>query len=334
MKKRILAYGRLNEAQLAQLSRDFEVQAFHGLDSADDPTFRAALPEAHGLIGSSLKISPELLDEAPKLEAIASVSVGYDNYPVEALSERGILLCNTPDVLTETTADTGFALIMASARRVVELADFVRRGDWQASIGRQHFGSDVHGKTLGLVGFGRIGAAVARRGALGFGMKVRYSNASPKPALEAELGAERRELDELLAEADFVCLTVPLSEATRHLIGSRELALMKSSAILINIARGPVVDEAALIEALEMGRIRAAGLDVFEREPLSPESPLPHMPNVVALPHIGSATHETRTAMAQRAVDNLVLALHGERPISLVNEAAWETRRARQDASS
>ncbi|SDN83356.1 2-hydroxyacid dehydrogenase [Vreelandella arcis] len=326
MKKRILAYGRLSEAQLAQLSREFEVQQFHGLASADDPEFRAALPEAHGLIGSSVTIPAELLDEAPNLEAIASISVGYDNYPVDALTKHGILLCNTPDVLTETTADTGFALIMATARRVVELADFVRRGDWQKSIGPEHFGSDVHGKTLGLVGFGRIGAAVARRGALGFGMQVRYAMASPKPALEAELGAERRELDELLAESDFVCVTVPLSEATRHLIGADELARMKSSAILINIARGPVVDEAALIEALETGGIHAAGLDVYEREPLSQASPLPHMANVVALPHIGSATHETRDAMAQRAVDNLILALSGEHPISLVNEKAWESR--------
>ncbi|TFH84854.1 D-glycerate dehydrogenase [Billgrantia azerbaijanica] len=321
--KRILAYGRLNDDQLAQLSRDFAVQVFHDLDDGDDPAFRAALADAHGLIGASVTITPELLDAAPKLEAIATVSVGYDNYPVDELTRRGILLCNTPDVLTETTADTGFALIMAAARRVVELAEFVKRGDWQASIGPEHFGSDVHGKTLGLIGFGRIGAAVARRGALGFGMKVRYALASPKPQLEAELGAERRELDDLLAEADIICVTVPLTAETTHLIGAHEFAQMKPSAIFVNIARGQVVDESALIAALEKGQIRAAGLDVFEQEPLSPESPLPYMPNVVALPHIGSATHETRTAMAQRAVDNLILALNGERPISLVNEAAW-----------
>lgn len=327
MKKRILAYGRLSEAQLTQLSNEFEVHQFRGLASADDPAFRAALPEAHGLIGSSVAIPAELLNEAPNLEAIASISVGFDNYPVEALTQHGILLCNTPDVLTETTADTGFALIMATARRVVELADFVRRGDWDKSIGPKHFGSDVHGKTLGLVGFGRIGAAVARRGALGFGMQVRYAMASPKPALESELGAKRRTLDELLAESDFVCVTVPLSAATHHLIGAHEFNCMKSSAILINIARGPVVEEAALIEALEAGRIRAAGLDVYHQEPLSQASPLPHMANVVALPHIGSATHETRNAMAQRAVDNLILALSGNRPISLVNEEAWESRR-------
>lgn len=323
MQKRILAYGRLNDEQLAQLSQDFEVQAFPGLASADDPAFRAALPHACGLIGSSLAITPELLDEAPHLEAIATISVGYDNYPVEELTRRGILLCNTPDVLTETTADTGFLLIMAAARRAMELAELVKRGDWKAGIGPEHFGSDVHGKTLGMIGFGRIGAAVARRGALGFGMRVLYASASPKPELEAELGAEPRVMDALLAEADIICITVPLTAETEHLIGEREFALMKPSAIFVNIARGKVVNEAALIEALEMGRIRAAGLDVFEQEPLSPESPLPRMTNVVALPHIGSATHETRQAMAQRAVDNLILALRGEHPISLVNDVAW-----------
>ena len=326
MQKRILAYGHLNDDQRAQLDQDFEVVYFPpGLTSADDPAFRTALAEAHGLIGASLIITPELLDAAPNLEAIATISVGYDNYPVAELTRRGILLCNTPDVLTETTADTGFLLILAAARRAVELAELVKRGDWTAGIGPEHFGNDVHGKTLGMIGFGRIGAAVARRGALGFGMRILYSNASPKPQLEAELGAERRELAALLAEADIICVTVPLTAETEHLIGSREFAQMKPSAIFVNIARGKVVNEAALIEALEMGRIQAAGLDVFEHEPRSPESPLPHMRNVVALPHVGSATHETRTAMAQRAVDNLVLALKGERPINLVNEAAWKT---------
>jgi len=326
MQKRILAYGHLNDDQRAQLDQDFEVVYFPpGLTSADDPAFRTALAEAHGLIGASLIITPELLDAAPNLEAIATISVGYDNYPVPELTRRGILLCNTPDVLTETTADTGFLLILAAARRAVELAELVKRGDWTAGIGPEHFGHDVHGKTLGMIGFGRIGAAVARRGALGFGMRILYSNASPKPQLEAELGAERRELAALLAEADIICITVPLTAETEHLIGSREFAQMKPSAIFVNIARGKVVNEAALIEALEMGRIQAAGLDVFEHEPLSPESPLPHMRNVVALPHVGSATHETRTAMAQRAVDNLILALKGERPINLVNEAAWKS---------
>ncbi|WP_192037362.1 D-glycerate dehydrogenase [Halomonas sp. YLGW01] len=323
MTQRILAYGRLNDDQLAKLRRDFHVDYFAHLDSPDEPAFRAALREAHGLVGASLKITPALLDEAPQLRAIASISVGYDNYPVDELTRRGILLCNTPDVLTETTADTGFLLILAAARRAVELAEFIRQGDWRSSIGEAHFGSDVHGKTLGMIGFGRIGAAVARRGALGFGMRVLYSNASPKPALENELGATRCELDELLSQADVICVTVPLTPATEKLIGRREFGLMKPSAVFVNIARGKVVNETAMIQALKSRQIQAAGLDVFEQEPLPSESPLPFMTNVVALPHIGSATHETRTAMAQRALDNIRLALEGERPIDLVNDEAW-----------
>ncbi|MFM9271977.1 2-hydroxyacid dehydrogenase [Halomonas elongata] len=320
MTKRILVYRPLNEDQLARLERGFHVDYLPEVASAEDTAFLDALANAHGLVGASLPITPALLDRAPYLEAIASISVGYDNYPVDELTRRGILLCNTPDVLTETTADTGFLLIMCAARRAIELAGMVQRGEWRESIGKALFGTDVHGKTLGMVGFGRIGAAIARRGALGFGMRVLYSNASPKPELEAELGARHRELDDLLAEADIVCVTVPLNADTQHLIGAREFALMKPSAIFVNVARGKVVDETALIEALRTGKPHAAGLDVFEREPLPEISPLPHMPNVVALPHIGSATHETRTAMADRAVANILAALSGERPPSPVNE--------------
>lgn len=320
MKKRLIVQGQLSDAQLATLEDLFEVTQLSKAMSLDAPDNRHYLAEAHGIIGSGFAITPELLDAAPNLEVISTISVGYDNIPVDELTRRGIMLCNTPDVLTETTADTGFTLIMATARRVVELAEWVKADQWQASVGPALYGSDVHGKTLGMVGFGRIGQAVAKRGALGFGMKVLYSNASPKPAIEQQLGATRRELDELLAESDFVCVTVPLTADTERLIGAQQFALMKRSAIFINIARGKVVDESALINALENGVIKAAGLDVFEQEPLSASSPLPQMPNVVALPHIGSATHETRDAMAQRAVDNIRLALQGEPPISLVNE--------------
>lgn len=320
MKKRLIVQGQLSDAQLATLEHLFEVTQLSKAMSLDAPDNRHYLAEAHGIIGSGLAITPELLDAAPKLEVISTISVGYDNIPVDELTRRGIMLCNTPDVLTETTADTGFTLIMATARRVVELAEWVKAGQWQASIGPSLYGSDVHGKTLGMVGFGRIGQAVARRAALGFDMKVLYSNASPKPAIEQQLGATRRELDDLLAESDFVCVTVPLTAETERLIGAQQFALMKRSAIFINIARGKVVDESALINALENGVIKAAGLDVFEQEPLSASSPLPHMLNVVALPHIGSATHETREAMTQRAVDNTRLALQGKPPISLVNK--------------
>lgn len=319
MQKNVIVMGRLSSSQWAELERHFHVQELPKPLDLAQPEVLSALSKAHGLICSSLPITVELLDAAPSLEVISTISVGYDNIPVAELTKRGIMLCNTPDVLTETTADTGFTLIMATARRAVELAEWVKEGQWQANLGPALFGSDVHGKTLGMVGFGRIGQAVARRGALGFGMRVLYSNASPKPTLEAELGAERRELPALLAESDFVCLTVPLTAETEKLIGADELAQMKSSAILINIARGKVVDEDALIHALQNGVIQAAGLDVFEQEPLAASSPLPAMPNVVALPHIGSATHETRDAMAQRAMDNTRLALQGKRPISLVN---------------
>ncbi|WP_288753650.1 NAD(P)-dependent oxidoreductase, partial [uncultured Pseudomonas sp.] len=192
-----------------------------------------------------------------------------------------------------------------------------------ASVGPALFGSDVHGKTLGIVGMGNIGAAIARRGRLGFNMSVIYSGNSRKTALEQELGAQMRSLEQLLGEADFVCIVVPLSDATRQLIGARELKLMKPSAFLINIARGPVVDEAALIQALQDGTIRGAGLDVYEKEPLT-DSPLFSLPNALTLPHIGSATAETREAMANRAIDNLRAALLGERPRDLVNPQVWK----------
>ncbi|MNV20110.1 Glyoxylate/hydroxypyruvate reductase B [compost metagenome] len=276
------------------------------------------------MLGASLKLDAELLDLAPNLEAIASVSVGVDNYDINYLTERRILLSNTPDVLTETTADTGFALILATARRVVELANMIREGKWTRNIGPAHFGSDVHGKTLGIIGMGRIGEALAQRGHFGFGMPVIYHSHSPKPAVEQRFNAQYRSLTELLQQADFICLTLPLTAETEGLIGAEEFALMRPESIFINISRGKVVDEAALIEALRTGQIRAAGLDVFEREPLNLDSPLLQMDNVVATPHIGSATHETREAMARCAVDNLLTALAGERPANLVNTQAWK----------
>jgi len=250
--------------------------------------------------------------------------VGVDNYDVDYLTERRILLSNTPDVLTETTADTGFALILATARRVVELANMIREGNWTRNIGPTHFGSDVHGKTLGIIGMGRIGEALAQRGHFGFGMPVIYHSHSPKPAVEQRFNAQYRSLTALLQQADFICLTLPLTAETEGLIGAEEFALMRPESIFINISRGKVVDEMAMIEALSAGQIRAAGLDVFEREPLNQDSPLLQLNNVVATPHIGSATHETREAMARCAVDNLLAALAGERPVNLVNPGVWK----------
>ncbi|AVF55645.1 UNVERIFIED_ORG: phosphogluconate 2-dehydrogenase [Pseudomonas parafulva] len=319
MKKRIVLYKALSPDLLARLQAAAEVTTVDLARPDGMARLRDALPGAHGVLGASVRLDASLLDLAPELEVISSVSVGVDNYDIADLDRRGIVLTNTPDVLTETTADTGFALILATARRVVELANWVRDGHWRSGLGPAQFGSDVHGKTLGIVGMGRIGEALARRAAAGFGMQVIYHSQRPKPDVEARYGARRFALDELLAQADFVCLTVPLSAATEGLIGRGELALMKPEAILINISRGRVVDEQALIDALETRRIRGAGLDVFVQEPLAADSPLLRLDNVVATPHIGSATEETRQAMARCAVDNLLAALAGRRPANAVN---------------
>ena len=319
LKKHVVLYKELSEPLMQRLQAETEVTLIKRLDAQGLEQLRAALPHAHGLLGASLKLDAQLLDLAPKLEAVASVSVGVDNYDIDYLTRRNIILTNTPDVLTETTADTGFALILASARRVVELAIKVRNGQWLKNIGPESFGTDVHGKTLGIIGMGRIGEALAQRGHFGFGMPVIYHSNSPKPAVEARFNARYRSLNELLQEADFVCLTLPLTAQTEGLIGAEEFALMRPESIFINISRGKVVDEAALIEALQQGQIRAAGLDVFVREPLEVDSPLLQLDNVVATPHIGSATVETREAMARCAVDNLLAALAGERPANRVN---------------
>jgi phosphogluconate 2-dehydrogenase len=324
MKKQVVLYKKLSPLLMARLHEQAEVTLIESLDDEGLARLREALPHAHGLLGASLKLDAGLLDLAPNLEAIASVSVGVDNYDIDYLTDRRILLSNTPDVLTETTADTGFALILASARRVVELANLVRAGQWTRNIGPAHFGSDVHGKTLGIIGMGRIGEALAQRGHFGFGMPVIYHSHSPKPAVEQRFNAQYRSLPELLQQADFVCLTLPLTAETEGLIGAEQFALMRPETIFINISRGKVVDEAALIEALRTGQIRGAGLDVFEREPLNLDSPLLQMNNVVATPHMGSATHETREAMARCAVDNLLAALASERPANLVNVRAWK----------
>ena len=322
LKKHVVLYKQLSDALMQRLEAHAHVTLIERLDARGMEQLRAALPQAQGILGASLKLDAQLLDLAPTLEAVASVSVGVDNYDIDYLTERKVLLTNTPDVLTETTADTGFALVLASARRVVELANLVRNGQWQKNVGPEHFGTDVHGKTLGIIGMGRIGEALAQRGHFGFGMPVIYHSNSPKPAVEARFNAQYRSLDELLQQADFICLTLPLTAQTEGLIGAEQFALMRPESIFINISRGKVVDEAALINALQQGQIRGAGLDVFEREPLELTSPLLKLDNVVATPHIGSATHETREAMARCAVDNLLAALAGERPANLVNPQA------------
>ncbi len=272
-------------------------------------------------------IDAEVLDALPRLKIVAQYAVGYDNIDVEHATKRGIMVTNTPGVLTETTADLAWGLLMAASRRIVEADRYVRRGEWRVAWGPEMLlGVDVYGATLGIVGMGRIGYAMAKR-ATGFGMTILYTSRSMTDITtkaERELGAKRVDLDILLRSSDFVSIHVPLTKETRHLIDRDKLAVMKPTAILINTARGPVIDEEALAEALANGRIRAAGLDVFEKEPLAADSPLLDLDNVVLTPHIGSASIETRSRMAEICARNLVAGLQGQRPPNLVNPEVCE----------
>jgi glyoxylate reductase len=268
------------------------------------------------------RIDEELLDAAPRLKVVSQMAVGVDNVDVAACSRRGIPVGNTPGVLTETTADLAWALLMATARRIVEAEAYTRSGAWKTWEPMGLLGRDVHDATLGIIGLGAIGTAVAWR-ARGFGMRTLYFSRHRKLELEAELGLDYRPMDEVLRESDFVSLHCALTPETRHLIGARELALMKPTGILINTTRGPVVDQVALADALREGKIAAAGLDVFEKEPVPLDDPILQLPNVVALPHIGSASVATRGRMAKMAADNLLAALSGQRPPNMVNPEAW-----------
>jgi glyoxylate reductase len=273
------------------------------------------------------RVDDEFLDAAgPPLKVVANYAVGFDNIDLDACTRRGVLACNTPEVLTETTADTAFALMMAAARRVAEGDRFLRsRTPWIWGP-LMMLGQDIHHATLGIVGFGRIGQALARR-ARGFSMRVLYYDTYRPPAeVAAGLGAEYRDLEDLLRESDFVSLHTNLTPQTRHLINAERLAIMKPSAVLVNTSRGPVIDEEALAQALKEGQIFAAGLDVFEREP-SVHPALLACENAVLIPHLGSATVETRLAMANLAVDNLFAALENQRPPTLLNPEAWERRK-------
>jgi gluconate 2-dehydrogenase len=327
MKQHVVVYRPIAPQVRALLEQHVDLTLFDQVDGENRRPFLEALRTASGILGTIQPIDREILDAAPQLRAASSISAGLDAYDIDELTRRGILLTHVASEVTQTTADMVFGLILASARRIVELAEWARRGEWRGSIKPPQYGVDVHHQTIGIVGLGRIGAAVAQRAALGFGMKVLYTNRSANPAAETLYGAERRTLDQLLAEADFVVLLTPLSEQTHHMIGAAQLARMKPSAILINGGRGPVVDEAALIEALRERRILGAGLDVFDREPLSADSPLFSLPNVVALPHIGSATAKTRLAMATLAAQNLLDSLAGKVSTNCANPEALEHRR-------
>jgi glyoxylate reductase len=268
------------------------------------------------------RVDAELLDAAPRLKVVSNMAVGYDNVDVAECTRRGLPVGNTPGVLTDTTADLAFALLLAAARRVAEGAQYVQAGQWKTFSPMLMLGRDAHGATLGIVGLGRIGSAVARR-ARGFDMRVLYHNRRRDEAAERELGAEYRSLEALLAESDFVSLHTPLGPETRGLIDRARLRQMKPTAILINTARGPVVDTAALLEALRAGVIGGAALDVTDPEPLPADHPLLGLPNCLVVPHIASATVTTRNKMATMAAENLLAGLRGERLPNCVNPEVY-----------
>lgn len=267
------------------------------------------------------RVDDALLAAAPRLKVISNYAVGYDNVDVAAATARGIPVGNTPGVLTEATADQAFALLLAAARRVVDGVRYVRDGDWRSWHPIQLLGRDVSGATVGIVGLGRIGHAFAKR-AGGFDMRILYHGGSNQ-AFADEVGATRVTLDALLREADFVSLHVPLTDKTRGLIGERELSLMKETAILVNTARGGVVDTAALVKALQNRQIGGAALDVTDPEPISAEHPLVHLPNCIVVPHLGSATWPVREKMGMLAADNLLAGLRGDRLPNCVNPAVY-----------
>jgi glyoxylate reductase len=325
---RVYVTRRLPEPAMALLREHADITVW---DTDEVPPPREVLVAQSGPCDGLLslltdRIDGAVLDACPRLKVVSNYAVGYDNIDVEAATARGVVVTNTPGVLTETTADFAFALLMAAARRVVEADRYTRAGRWRSWMPMLLLGQDVHHATLGLVGLGRIGAAMARR-ARGFEMKILYYDVVRREDLERELGIEYTSLDDLLRRSDFVSVHTPLTAQTRHLIGARELGLMKKTAMLINSARGPIVDQEALVDALRSGTIAAAGLDVFEVEPLPPDHPLLGLDNVTLAPHIASASVDTRTKMAMMAAENLLAVLDGRRPPNFVNPEVWDRRR-------
>ncbi|WP_251549202.1 2-hydroxyacid dehydrogenase [Neobacillus muris] len=320
--KIVVAYNKVSPKVLSFLSESYHVINFDKLDAQTLPNFYQELGDAHGLLTAGLKIDSALLNRAPQLKIVSNISVGYDNLNLLELNKRNVMATNTPGVLNDTVADTVMGLILAVARRIPELDQHVKTGNWKVEDGVNLYGNNVHHKVLGIIGMGGIGTAVAKRAHFGFDMPILYHNRSRHTEAEQMVNAVYCSLEELCQQSDFMCLLTPLTPQTVKLIGEKEFKQMKSTAIFINASRGATVDEQALIRALENKEILGAGLDVFEQEPVSPGNKLLSMDNVVALPHIGSATHETRLEMAMLAAENLVSGLQGKMPPNLINREA------------
>lgn len=318
MKKKVVVFSQIDSTVLAQLEQNYQVVVLNPKQGDINEQIRTEVVDADAMIGAGRLLNESNLAPAQKLKIISTVSVGYDNYDVDYLTKNNIWLANTPHVLTETTADLAFTLLVSAARKVPELDRWTKQGEWKRTVGPAQFGQDVFGKTLGIIGLGNIGAAVARRGFYGFNMNILYHNRREKLELAQPLNARYCGLDELLSQSDFVVVAVDLNPESKALMGQAQFEKMQPHAVFVNIARGSVVDEEALVNALQQKQIFAAGLDVYQKEPLQ-SSELFNLPNVVTLPHIGSATAETRLKMAKLAYKNLVDALEGKTPQYLVN---------------
>lgn len=320
MKPKIFVAREVSTEIERYLREHCEVEIWRGKERPGRDRFFEMIKDKEGLLTSFTPIDRTLLEHAPKLRVVSNISVGYNNFDLKAMKERGVIGTHTPGVLDDTVADLLMTLILAAARRVPELDRLVREGGWRKGLDQELFGIDVHHRVLGIIGMGRIGEALAKRAHFGFDMKVLYHNRRPKPEIEERYSAEYRTMNDLLRESDFVAVMTPLTKDTVKLIGREQFAMMKRSAIFVNASRGAVVDEEALIDALKNGTIRAAGLDVFETEPIPPDHPLLTLPNTVLLPHIGSATSQTREDMAMLAAQNLVAGVLGRIPPNVVPE--------------
>jgi glyoxylate reductase len=316
---RVLIAQFVHEPGPSRIRQSCEVVAWDGEQPMPRDQLLAAVPDVDAIFcHPQSRIDAAVIAAAPRLKVISNIGAGYDNVDVPVATARGIAVCNTPGAMAETTADTAFALMVAAARRIGEGERYLRAGRWRHWSPKLLVGADVFGATLGIVGLGRIGLAMARRGA-GYGMEVLYNSRTRHELAEQQHGLRYADFDTLLRESDFVSLHVPLTDQTRHVIGARELALMKPTGYLINTSRGPVVDQRALHEALAAGRIAGAGLDVYEQEPIDPADPLLTLESCVLVPHIGAASHATRARMSAMAAENLLNVLAGKPPLACVN---------------
>lgn len=318
MKQKVVVFSQIDTDIQNKLEQTYDVAYIQPKLGDVNQQLLQQVQDADGMIGAGRLLNRNNLATATRLKVISSVSVGYDNYELDYLNEKNIYLSHTPHVLTETTADLAFTLLMSAARKVAYLDHWTKQGQWQRTVGEAQFGLDIFGKTLGIIGLGHIGAAVARRGFYGFNMNILYHNRREKPELAQGLNAQYSDLNQLLQRSDFVVIAVDLNADSKALIAAAELAKMQPHAVLVNISRGSVIDEQALIDALKAKQIFAAGLDVYQKEPLK-ESELFQLDNVVTLPHVGSATAATRKKMAELAYQNLVEALEGRVPCYVVN---------------